>query len=119
MINKPETDVFEDWSNLHEVKIYNEVIEIMEEAKIDFNEDEALLLDLNEDWDKLLSFIDSGFQYISELLIFFPKINCLMEPTHNFEFHFYTNEKSLLNIIKGFINKKYRKLLIYNPREFM
>jgi hypothetical protein len=85
---------FENWSDIEQIDIYIELINFLSQNRIDKGSKKGIEIGINEHWDVISKIIEGGFRYISCASIYFPQIGVIVEPTHDFEFLFFTKEVS-------------------------
>lgn len=109
---------FENWSNREGVDIYQDLNMFISQHKLDNNSVEGLEFEIDTNWNLISKIIEGGFRYLSCVSIFFPQIGVIVEPTHNFELIFFSNEISYSKGIIGSLIEQYPELNIYEGEEW-
>lgn len=104
---------FEDWADIRETDVYKKIYPILCEHTVTPNSNNGLKLDLISEADYLNIFIEGGFRYLSSICLYIHELGILIEPTHNFEYLFYSKNEIEKDIIQ-IVNSKFQLLKTYH-----
>ena len=96
---------FESWSNLGEVDIYRNIVEVLKKYSIRTNSHNGIKICLPEDFWIIKRFVEGGFRYISKAYLFFPEHSLVIEPHHHMNLLVYANEGRTIDLTLKLLNK--------------
>lgn len=87
--------------------LYSEAKEFLKENNIRKNSQEGIVISVEENRKIIEMIIEGAYRYVLELCFFFPNQSVIVEPTHHFDFIFFTKDfENQKSIIKQIINSK-------------
>lgn len=93
--------------------LYLEVMGFLKKNNIRKNSQSGVLINIEESRKIIEMIIEGAYRYVSELCFFFPSESVIIEPTHHFDFIFFTKDFEKQKSIIKQILKKQKNIIYY------